>query len=185
MSKPQVFPYDFETSKKFCNIFDERKHKEKLRLVQPVLFSSTCLPGELPPSTGGTCDSHRGRRAVSLRMSLEKHVGDNDGASEGRGREREKRREKRKKVPEGFWGPAKQLNGCKQHRRPHVQAFKISARVMGSAWPLSGCMSTGAHFPVQFTGMGGRGPMPKNRQDLTFFLPYHKDFVQQLTRGVF
>lgn len=102
MSKPQVFPYDFETSKKFCNIFDERKHKEKLRLVQPVLFSSTCLPGELPPSTGGTCDSHRGRRAVSLRMSLEKHVGDNDGASEGRGREREKRRERRS--PRAFGG---------------------------------------------------------------------------------
>ncbi|KAG7512622.1 hypothetical protein JOB18_034969 [Solea senegalensis] len=55
----------------------------------------------------GTCDSHRGRRAVSLRMSLEKHVGDNDGAQEGEGegeRERERREEKKKKVPEGFGG---------------------------------------------------------------------------------
>lgn len=48
MSKPQVFPYDFETSKKFCNIFDERKHKEKLRLVQAYspqhVFQGSCLP---------------------------------------------------------------------------------------------------------------------------------------------
>lgn len=87
----KFFPMTLKLLKSFATYL----MKEKLRLVQPVLFSSTCLPGELPPSTGGTCDSHRGRRAVSLRMSLEKHVGDNDGASEGRGREREKRRERR------------------------------------------------------------------------------------------
>lgn len=71
---------------------------------------------------------------------------------EGEGRER---KEKKKKVPEGFWGPAKQLNGCKQHLSPHVQTFKISARVMGSAWPLSGCTEHRRSLPVKFTGMGG------------------------------
>lgn len=45
------------------------------------------------PASAGTCDNHRGRRAVLLRMSLEKHVGDNDGARERR-RRREKRKEK-------------------------------------------------------------------------------------------
>lgn len=57
------------------------------------------------------------------------------------------RKEKKKKVPEGLWGPAKQLSGCKQHHSPHVQIFKISACVMGSAWPLSGCTKHRCPFP--------------------------------------
>lgn len=55
----------------------------------------------MPPSSAGTCDSHRGRRAVSLRMSLEKHVGDNDGA-ERRGGKSERREEK--EGPVGLFG---------------------------------------------------------------------------------
>lgn len=38
-------------------------------------------------------------------------------------------------VPQGFWGPAKQLIGYKQHPSPHVQTFKMTACVMGSACP--------------------------------------------------
>lgn len=47
--------------------------------------------------------------------------------------------QERRGSPRAIGGPAKQLNGCKQHQDPHVQTFKISAGVMGSAWPLSGC----------------------------------------------
>lgn len=35
-------------------------------------------------------------------------------------------------------GPRGLLGACKQHQDPHVQTFKRSAGVMGSAWPLSG-----------------------------------------------
>lgn len=114
--------------------------------LQPVLLSSRCLYC-LPPQQEHVI-AIEGHRAVSLRMSLEKHVGDNDGArgrrGAGGGRE-----EKKKKVPRGLWGPAKQLNGCKQHHSPHVQTFKISARVMGSAWPLSGCTKHRCSFPSE------------------------------------
>lgn len=114
--------------------------------LQPVLLSSRCLYC-LPPQREHVI-AIEGHRAVSLRMSLEKHVGDNDGArgrrGAGGGRE-----EKKKKVPQGLWGPAKQLNGCKQHHSPHVQTFKISARVMGSAWPLSGCTKHQCSFPSE------------------------------------
>lgn len=65
-------------------------------------------------------------------------MGDNDGGG---------RKEKKKEVPEGLWGPAKQLNCCKQHHSPHVQTFKISAHVMGSARPLSGCTKRRCSFP--------------------------------------
>lgn len=125
----------------------------------------------LPPSSAGTCDSHRGRRAVWLRMSLEKHVGDNDGARERGGGGR---KEKKKKVPQGFWGPAKQLNGCKQHHSPHVQTFKISACVMGSAWPLSGCTEHRRSLPTAIYRNGWLVPhqccglMSKDRQDLLY-----------------
>lgn len=111
----------------------------RISLSEYTLFQSLQDVFPLPPpSSAGTCDSHRGRRAVSLRMSLEKHVGDNDGGG---------RKEKKKKVPQGLWGPAKQLNGCKQHHGPHVQTFKISAHVMGSAWPLSGRTKHPCSFP--------------------------------------
>lgn len=126
-----------------------KRSPKKITLSQYTLFHSLqdVFP-LLPPSSAGTCDNHRGRRAVSLRMSLEKHVGDNDGARE-RGGGRGGRKEKKKTVPEGLWGPAKQLNGCKQHHGPHVQTFKISARVMGSAWPLSGCTKHQCSFPSE------------------------------------
>ncbi len=81
-------------------------------------------------------------------------MGDNDGAQE-KGGGGGGRKEKKKTVPQGFWGPAKQLNVCKQHHSPHVQTFKISARVMGSAWPLSGCTKHRHSLPLKFTEMGG------------------------------
>lgn len=105
-------------------------------------------------------------------MSLEKHVGDNDGARERGGGGR---KEKKKKVPEGFWGPAKQLNGCKQHHSPHVQTFKISARVMGSAWPLSGCTKHRRSLPSEVYRNGWLVPhqccglMSKDRQNSDVF----------------
>lgn len=79
-------------------------------------------------------------------------MGDNDG---GGGRE-----EKKKKVPPGLWGPAQQLNGCKQHHSPHVQTFKISAHVMGSAWPLSGRTKHSHSFPAQVYRNGWFVPCP-------------------------
>lgn len=84
-------------------------------------------------------------------MSLEKHVGDNDGGG---------RKEKKKKVPQGLWGPAKQLSGCKQHHGPHVQTFKISAHVMGSAWPLSGRTKHPCSFPSKLCRNGRFVPHP-------------------------
>lgn len=119
---------------------NKRKHEKTIGLTWDTLFLSLRDVFSLrSPSSAVTCDSHRGRRAVSLRMSLEKHVGDNDG---GGGR-----KEKKKKFPQGLWGPAQQLSGCKQHHSPHVQTFKISARVMGSAWPLSGRTKHSCSFP--------------------------------------
>lgn len=94
----------------------------------------------------------------------------------GREREREKRKEKKKKVPEGFWGPAKQLNGCKQHHSPHVQTFKISAHVMGSVWPLYGCTEHRHSRPSEVYRIGWLGPhqcyglMSKDRQNFDVFL---------------
>lgn len=98
-------------------------------------------------------------------MSLEKHVGDNDGARE-RGGGRGGRKEKKKTVPEGLWGPAKQLNGCKQHHSPHVQTFKISARVMGSAWPLSGRTKLQCSFPSEVYSNGWLCPSPVLRSSV-------------------
>lgn len=104
-------------------------------------------------------------------------MGDNDGAQErgggggGGGRER---KEKKTEVPEGFWGPAKQLNGCKQHHSPHVQTFKISAHVMGSAWPLSGCTEHRHSLPSAVYRNGWLvlhhcwGLVSKDRQDFLF-----------------
>lgn len=100
-------------------------------------------------------------------------MGDNDGARERGGGEGE-RKEKKKKVPEGFWGPAKQLNGCKQHHSPHVQTFKISAGVMGSAWPLSGCTQHRGSLPSEVYRNGWLVPhhccglVSKDRQNLKF-----------------
>lgn len=83
-------------------------------------------------------------------------MGDNDG---GGGR-----KEKKKKVPQGLWGPAQQLSGCKQHHSPHVQTFKISAHVMGSAWPLSGCTKHSCSFPGKVYRNGWFVPCPPVRQ---------------------
>lgn len=91
----------------------------------------------------------------------------------GGGRER---KEKKKKVPEGFWGPAKQLNGCKQHHSPHVQTFKISAHVMGSVWPLSGCTEHRRSLPSEVYRTGWLGPhqgcglMSKDRRNFDVFI---------------
>lgn len=63
-----------------CILTNVRKHRAEKKLC------SLHSPQDVFPSSAGTCDSHRGRRAVSLRMSLEKHVGDNDGARRGRER---------------------------------------------------------------------------------------------------
>lgn len=90
--------------------------------------------------------------------------------------EEEGEKRKKKKVPQGFWGPAKQLNGCKQHHSPHVQTFKISARVMGSAWPLSGCTKHGRSLLSKVYRNGRLVPhqrgvlMSKHRQNFFFFL---------------
>lgn len=134
--------------KTLCNVFNERKHKgEQKAPAHPVLFSSRCLfPGRLPPQREHVIAIedvelfHSGclwKSMWAIMMERERERGG-----------RERREEKRKKVPEGFWGPAKQLNCCKQHHSPHVQTFKISARVMGSEWPLSGCTERRRSLPT-------------------------------------
>ncbi|KAG7228464.1 hypothetical protein INR49_007637 [Caranx melampygus] len=99
--------------------YREDKFSITIIIIIIIIMSSSRLTSEGCLTTAQTNEAvHSGLYWIVSMMSLEKHVGDNDGARERGGGGR---KEKKKKVPQGFWGPAKQLNGCKQHHSPHIQ----------------------------------------------------------------
>lgn len=97
--------------------------------ITPALYTRSRSPGDVlplpPPSSAGTCDSHRGRQAVSLRMSLEKHVGDNDGAQAkgmvGWGGAEKRRKRRSPRAYGGLLNSATAANSIMVHMCKHLR----------------------------------------------------------------